>query len=92
MNVFYRVSLSHARQYVSYHSSLPRLELIQILTLFGLLFHGSLLAVLGLERNDNDEQRLVCSTVLHDVSDGVRTMRQQERGTNQPSLHRQKTY
>lgn len=58
----------------------PRLVQILILLGLALLLRRSLLAILRLESNDNDEQRLVSRTVLHDISDRVRTISQQEQG------------
>lgn len=56
---------------------------IEILTVL-LLSSGSrnlnLLALLGLQRKDDDKQRFVRGAVLEDVSERVRTVRQQERG------------
>ena len=43
--------------------------------------HLDLLALLGLQREDNDKQRFVRGAVLEDVSERVRTVRQQERGS-----------
>jgi hypothetical protein len=43
--------------------------------------HLDLLALLGLQREDDDEQRFVRGAVLEDVSERVRTVRQQERGS-----------
>jgi hypothetical protein len=42
--------------------------------------HLDLLALLGLQREDDDKQRFVRGAVLEDVSERVRTVRQQERG------------